>query len=228
MKYDLTSNVVQTLDLLDLCVKHNVNKILYMSSGGTVYGVPKSLPVSEIHPTDPTCSYGICKLTIEKYLALYKHLYGIKYVVLRAANPYGPGQDPLKGQGVIANYVHRMHRGLPLEVWGDGNIVRDYFHVSDLAAFTHRAILSEHCGIFNVGSGNGTSINELIDILSNELNISPEIIYKKQRKLDVPAIVLDCTSAERTFNWRVSFNMQDGIADYVEWYRTEFNKETSC
>lgn len=127
MKFDLISNVAGTIALLDLCVKHHVTKIIFMSSGGTVYGIPQSLPVAETHPTDPICSYGICKLTIEKYLTLYHYLHGIQYVIIRAANPYGIGQDSLKGQGIIANYVHKLHYGLPLEVWGDGNIVRDYF-----------------------------------------------------------------------------------------------------
>ena len=219
MKFDLTSNVVQTLGLLDLCVKHGINKVLYMSSGGTVYGVPQSLPVKETHPTDPTCSYGICKLAIEKYLALYNHLFGLKYVIIRAANPYGPGQNPLAGQGIIATYVHRIQMALPLEVWGDGRVVRDYFDVRDLANLCSRALYSEHCGVFNAGSGNGISVYELIKVLSDLIQIQPQIIYKERRNFDVPTIILDCSRAEQIFGWRATINLVDGVTHYINWYK---------
>jgi len=217
MKFDLTSNVVQTLGLLDLCVKHGISKVLYMSSGGTVYGVPQSLPVKETHPTDPTCSYGICKLAIEKYLALYKHLFGLQYVIIRAANPYGPGQNPLTGQGIIATYVHRIQMALPLEVWGDGKVIRDYFDVRDLADLCRRALFSEHCAIFNAGSGIGSSINEIIKVLSDLMQKQPQIIYKERRNLDVPAIILDCSKAEQFLGWRATINLIDGVSHYINW-----------
>lgn len=227
MKFDLTSNVVQTLSMLDLCVKHGINKVLYMSSGGTVYGVPQSLPVKETHPTDPTCSYGICKLAIEKYLALYKHLFGLQYVIIRAANPYGPGQNPLTGQGIIATYVHRIKMALPLEVWGDGRVIRDYFDVRDLANLCHRALFSEHCGVFNAGSGNGTSTNELIKVLSDQMQIQPQIIYKERRIFDVPTIILDCSRAEQFFGWKATINLVDGVSHYINWYIRAYSNVTA-
>jgi UDP-glucose 4-epimerase len=222
MKFDLTSNVVQTLGLLDLCIKHGINKVLYMSSGGTVYGVPQSLPVKETHPTDPTCSYGICKLAIEKYLALYNHLFGLKYVIIRAANPYGPGQNPLSGQGIIATYVHRIQMALPLEVWGDGRVVRDYFDVRDLAELCRQALFSEHCGVFNAGSGTGDSINQLIEVLSGLMYIKPQVIYKERRNFDVPTIILDCSRAEQFFGWRTTINLVDGVSHYINWYKSKY------
>jgi UDP-glucose 4-epimerase len=221
MKFDLSSNVVQTLGLLDLCVKHGVYKIIFMSSGGTVYGVPQSLPINEDHPTEPICSYGICKLTIEKYLALYKHLFGLQYVIIRAANPYGPGQNPLAGQGIIATYVHRIQMALPLEVWGDGRVVRDYFDVRDLADLCRRALFSEHCGVFNAGSGNGTSVNDLVNILSDLMHIQPLVIYKESRNFDVPIIILDCSRAEQFFGWKAAINLIDGVFDYLKWYKSD-------
>lgn len=227
MKFDLTSNVVQTLGLLDLCVKNQVKKVLFMSSGGTVYGVPHYLPVDEDHPTDPICSYGISKLAIEKYLALYKHLYGLPYVILRAANPYGPGQNPHTGQGIIANYIHRIYNGLPLEVWGDGNIVRDYFDVRDLVTLTSRALFSEYCGVFNAGSGTGTSINELLTFLSDITHATPKIVHKEQRKLDVPAIFLDSAKAGRIFDWHPSVSIPEGIANYIDWYCKVFQQNVT-
>ena len=222
MRADLTTNVVQTVALLDMFVAKNIQKVVFMSSGGTVYGNPQTLPVSESHPTEPICSYGIGKLAIEKYLALFKHLHGLDYVVLRAANPYGKGQDPLKGQGIIANFVHKLHHGLPLEVWGDGCIIRDYFDVRDLANLTQRALLSEHYGVFNAGSGVGTSINDIINKLGSITKIAPTVVYKEPRLLDVPAIVLNCEKAERTFGWRASVGLETGLSDYIRWYLANY------
>ncbi len=219
--YDLSSNVIQTLHLLDICVKHQVQKILFMSSGGTIYGAPRCVPVAEDHPNDPICSYGISKLTIEKYLFLYRHLHGLNYIALRAANPYGPGQNPFSGQGVIANFVHKMHSQKPLEVWGDGSTVRDYFHARDLANLTKIALFSQENGVFNAGSGVGVSINELIKMLETVVEQPAKVIYKEQRGLDVPAIVLDCSAAERKFGWRAETSLNTGINDYVTWYRTK-------
>ena len=222
--YDLTSNVIQTLHLLDLCVKYQVKRILFMSSGGTIYGAPRCVPVDESHPNDPICSYGISKLAIEKYLFLYRHMHGLNYVALRAANPYGPGQNPLSGQGVIANFVHKMHTQQPLEIWGDGSTVRDYFHVRDLANLTKIALLSQETGVFNAGSGVGVSINQLISTLRTVVNQPAEVIYKEQRGMDVPAIVLDCAAAEIKFSWRATTSLQTGIEDYVKWYGTCYQK----
>ena len=222
--YDLSSNVIQTLHLLDICVKHQVHKVLFMSSGGTIYGAPSCVPVAEDQPNDPICSYGISKLAIEKYLFLYRHLHGLNYIALRAANPYGPGQNPLTGQGVIANFVHKMLTQQPLEVWGDGSTLRDYFHVRDLAKLTRLALFSEVNGVFNAGSGVGVSINELIATLEPLFSRHAEVIFKEQRGLDVPAIVLDCTAAESKFGWRADTSLKIGIEDYVKWSRSFYQK----
>lgn len=218
MPYDVDSNVIQTLRFLDLCVKHQVQRFLFMSSGGTVYGSPLQIPVKENHPNLPLCSYGISKLAIEKYLFLYHHLHGLNYVVLRAANPYGPGQNPLSGQGVIANFVHKIRSGQRLEVWGDGETVRDYFHVRDLADLTQRALLSSTVGVFNAGSGAGLSIKQLIAVLNRTLDEHADVIYQPARGLDVPAIVLDSSAAFDTFGWRALTPLEAGIQEYDSWY----------
>jgi len=224
--YDIQSNVIQTLRLLDLCVKHKVQRLLFMSSGGTVYGAPQQVPVTEDHPNHPQCSYGISKLAIEKYLFLYQHLHGLNYVVLRAANPYGPGQNPLSGQGVVANFIHKMHSGQRLEVWGDGETVRDYFHVGDLADLTRRALLSSTVGVFNAGSGVGLSLNGLIHVLRQTLDVPADVVYQAARGLDVPAIVLDSSAALRTFGWRVSTPLSSGIQEYEAWYLSQYVRRT--
>jgi UDP-glucose 4-epimerase len=220
--YDVESNVIPTLHLLDLCVKYQVKRLLFMSSGGTVYGAPQQLPVDESHPTNPMCSYGISKLAIEKYLFLYRHLYGLNYVVLRAANPYGPGQNPLSGQGIVANFVHKMFSGQSIEVWGDGSNVRDYFYVRDLAAIARKALFSEVIGVFNVGSGVGISVNDIISMIARAGNFTPSVIYKEKRLLDVPSVVLNCNHAKNNFDWVPLTSINQGIEEYLSWYRLDF------
>lgn len=218
MPYDLSSNVIQTLHLLDLCVRYRVKKILFMSSGGTIYGAPSYVPVDESHPQNPICSYGISKLAIEKYLFLYHHLYGLSYVALRAANPYGPGQNPLSGQGIIPTFVQKMCADQPLEVWGDGSTIRDYIDVRDLVKLTRLALVSNEVGSFNAGSGTGVSINDLIRSIAAVVRKRPNVLYKPQRAFDVPAITLDCSKSQKTFSWRPEISLDIGVADYFKWH----------
>jgi UDP-glucose 4-epimerase len=130
--YDVLSNLVDTIQLLEACVAAKVRKIVFTSSGGTVYGIPETAPIDEDHPTNPTSSYGIVKLAIEKYLGLFHHLYGLDYVALRISYLYGPYQDPKGQQGAISVFLHRVYAGRTINIWGDGGVVRDYLYVSDL------------------------------------------------------------------------------------------------
>ncbi len=170
--YDVQTNLTATIQLLNAMVVHQVNKIIFISSGGTVYGAPKYIPIDEDHPTTPLVSYGITKLAIEKYLLLFQHLYGIQSVILRVSNAYGPRQRLETAQGAAMIFLYRALHGLSIEVWGDGSVVRDYIYVSDVAealvsALTYKGERSE----FNISSGVGSSLNELLDEI--------EILIKK-------------------------------------------------
>ena len=129
---DLESNVVGTLRLLELCRRRQVRKVVFVSSGGTVYGVPRATPIAEDHPTEPICAYGIHKLAIEKYLHLNWVLHGLDYHVLRVANAYGEGQRTDTAQGAVAAFLERALHGKPVQIWGDGSVVRDYVYVGDI------------------------------------------------------------------------------------------------
>ena len=220
--HDVESNVLSAIRLIEVCVRHEVEKLVFMSSGGTVYGNPLRLPVDELHPTNPLCSYGIHKLAIEKYIGLAYSLHGLKYAIIRAANPIGPGQRPSVHQGVVANFLHRMHAKQPLIVWGDGSTVRDYFDVRDLAAFTLRALKSDAVGVFNAGSGIPTSISKIIKILADKSKIEPEILFQPIRNGDVSEIYLDINRAESSFKWKPEINLEQSIEDYIIWYGKEY------
>lgn len=222
-EFDVSSNVCETIALLQLCVKHSIRKIVYLSSGGTVYGRPHYSPIDETHPTEPICSYGITKLTIEKYLALYHHLYGLKYTAIRAANPYGAGQNPLSAQGIISIFIRQMLHGQPLNVWGDGNIVRDFFHVHDLANLCCRVLDNDYCGIINAGSGKGLTINQLIVKLSDTLKITPVVVRQDRRDFDVAEIVLNCNLAQRLLGWTPTVPFEEGVKGLASWIKTNYS-----
>jgi UDP-glucose 4-epimerase len=211
------ANVTGVLGLLDRCVKFKVHKIVFASSGGTVYGIPKTLPILESHSTEPVCPYGITKLAIEKYLHFYQHAYNLDYVVLRIANPYGARQSPGAAQGVVSVFMNKMIQGESLTVWGDGSVIRDFVEVRDLARLFALALKSSVTGVFNAGSGIGISIRQLVMTMSSLLNINPRILYESSRSYDVPAVVLNCEKAERTYSWRPEIALADGLTDLARW-----------
>ncbi len=220
--YDVQSNLVATLQMLNAMVLKKIPKIVFISSGGTVYGSPKYLPIDELHPTDPLVSYGITKLAIEKYLHLFEHLHGIKTVTLRVANPYGERQRIETAQGAVGVFLNRAIRGVPIDIWGDGSTTRDYIHVSDVAeAFVRAVEYSGEKNVFNVSSGTGTSLNELIDILEKTLGKSIERRYLPGRPFDVPVSVLNNQLAQQELKWAPTISMRDGIARTAEWMKHE-------
>lgn len=216
-RFDILTNVGDTIMLLDLCVRHAVRKLLFLSSGGAVYGIPRRMPVDEDHPNDPISSYGIAKLAVEKYLHLYKHLHGLDFVVIRAANPYGPGQRHDAEQGAIGVFAHRILRGEEIVVWGDGSVVRDYFHVRDLARLCALALPGPTSGVFNAGSGVGRSLSEVIAALEAMAGRKARVRFEGGRALDVPRIVLDVSRARQAFGWQATTGFDEGLAEVRRW-----------
>lgn len=218
MVYDMKTNVIPTLNLLEASRKVKLKKLIFYSSGGTVYGIPRNIPISEGHPTDPICSYGIQKLTIEKYLQLYHHLFGLDYNVLRISNPYGEGQIPIKNQGAVAVFTYKALNREPIEIWGDGSVVRDYLHVSDVS----RAAVSllDYQGkykVFNIGSGVGLSLVDIINNIKGLLGYPVEVIFMPARTLDVPENVLDISRATNDLLWTPKINLTMGLQRTISW-----------
>ncbi|HEY9785894.1 MAG TPA: NAD-dependent epimerase/dehydratase family protein, partial [Candidatus Obscuribacterales bacterium] len=193
--YDVRSNVADTVQLLQECRQMGVAKVIFISSGGTVYGIPQTVPIPEEHPNEPICSYGISKLAIEKYLYLFYKQWGLDYVVLRISNPYGIGQNPYAKQGAIAVFMGNVARDQPITIWGDGNVVRDYLYVTDAARALVKAAEYKSSNsdprIFNIGAGRGYSLNELIDEMRRCIKRPIEVRYTPARSLDVAVNVLD-------------------------------------
>ena len=220
--FDVQSNVVGSLHILNAMVSHSVPSIVFISSGGTVYGNPLYLPVDENHPTNPVVSYGITKLAIEKYLQVYERLHGIKAITLRVANPYGERQRLETAQGAVGVFLHHAIKGIPVEIWGDGSVTRDYIYVSDVAEAFSKAL--QYAGaqrVFNISSGVGTSLNDLIGRIEEALAQSMERHYLPARAFDVPANVLCNELARRELKWTPLVSMEEGVGRTAAWVRGE-------
>jgi UDP-glucose 4-epimerase len=223
--FDVQSNIVGSLHVLDAMVANGVGKIVFISSGGTVYGNPLYLPVDEKHPTNPVVSYGITKLAIEKYLHVYERLHGISAITLRVSNPYGERQRIETAQGAVGVFLHHALKRMPIDIWGDGSVARDYIHVSDVAAaFSCALRYSGSHRVFNVGSGVGTSLNELIGKIENLLGHQIERHYLPARPFDVPINVLCNNLARNELSWRPLVPMEDGIARTAGWMKNELGR----
>ncbi len=220
--YDVQSNVVSTLHMLNAMVVANVPRIVFISSGGTVYGNPLYLPVDELHPTDPVVSYGITKLTVEKYLHMYTRMHGLQAVSLRVANPYGERQRVETAQGAVGVFLHHALKGIPISIWGDGSITRDYLHVSDVAeAFARALHYKGNQRVFNVSSGVGTSLNDLLSLLETLLDRPIVRNYLPGRPFDVPASVLSNKLACTELQWLPAISMEAGLARTAAWMKQE-------
>lgn len=216
---DINGNLINSVKLLQLMVASKIKRIIYLSSGGTVYGSPKTNPVLETHDTNPICSYGIVKLAIEKYIETYAHNEGLLPIILRPSNPYGPRQGHKNVQGVIPTFMGRVLNQEKIQIWGDGSVKRDYFYISDLARICLLAAESEQCGIFNVGSGSSISLNEIMSMIEIATQTKARVEYLPARSFDVKEIALDINKAQAAFNWCPEINIEQGINLHYEWLK---------
>jgi UDP-glucose 4-epimerase len=211
--FDVMSNVVESIYLLEQCVKNKVRKVVYVSSGGAVYGSPAILPVQEDSPLNPESSYGITKLTIEKYLGLFHHLYGLDYVIVRPSNPYGERQNFEGDQGVISIFLGKIAKKQEISIWGDGNAVKDYIYITDLVNGIFKAAVSRTTHrIFNIGSGTGISINDIINRIAYVTGQPASFRYCSANAYDVTNIYLDISRAVEELSWKPSISLDEGLA----------------
>ncbi|MDR1280051.1 MAG: NAD-dependent epimerase/dehydratase family protein [Opitutaceae bacterium] len=218
--YDTQTNLIGTISMLDLAVKHKVRRFLYASSGGTIYGNPQSDIISENHPTNPRCSYGIVKLAVEKYLRLYHEIHGLSTLVLRLANPFGEHQRTDNKFGVISTFCHKAVLDECIEIWGDGTVIRDFIYISDLIDALIAALTSPLTGTeINIGSGKGYSINEVIATIEKVLRRKIRTELLPARNFDVPKVVLDISQAERLLRWHPRIPLEEGIRNTLSYHQ---------
>lgn len=220
---DLLQNLPPTVQLLAEMAARN-QKLLLVSSGGTVYGEAKHLPIREDHPTKPISPYGVTKLTLENYAHLYAATHGLKFVCVRPANAYGEGQRPFSGQGFIGTAMASALAGKPIRVYGEKGVIRDYIYVSDLVAGIVRALdngrLSE---TYNIGSGEARSNMDVIKLMSPlllEIGCPPRVEHLPERVFDVKANVLDSGKLYEHTGWKPQITFESGLKLTLDWLRS--------
>lgn len=220
--FDIDTNLAGTIRLLELVRRYQIKKVIFASSGGTVYGIPKEIPIKENHPTNPICSYGIVKLAIEKYLQFYNHNYQTNYSILRMSNLFGERQSIGGVQGIVPTIIHRGLHNQVINIYGDGSIIRDYLYVEDACeAFVKAAYVEGIHKTFNIGSGQGHSINEIIKLIEGLLETTLKIKFNQSRSLDVPSNVLDINRAKKDLDWQPKINLTNGLIKTIKYYSQE-------
>lgn len=203
---NLNNDLRFTIDLLEKCVEHNVEFIIFASSGGTVYG-PARGPINELHPTAPICPYGMLKLTVENYIKFYCDLYNFNHAILRISNPYGGNTK----KGIVYHILKAIKNNTSFTVWGDGTHVRDFIYIDDLIEAMMSVGLNNLQGIFNVGTGKGISIKNLIEIIQTITKKKLKIIHKPRRLIDSFYSVLDNTKLIGSINWSPKVGLVEGL-----------------
>lgn len=217
---DIEANVLFSSHLFDACVKYGVKKVVFISSGGTVYGKESACPLSEETPTNPISSYGIQKITIEKLLYLYNYMYGLDYRIIRLANPYGPYQRPNGILGAVTTFTYKALKGDEITVYGDGSVIRDFIYIDDAV----RGILNIVKGdnkhhTFNLGCGYGTSINGVLEAVKSAIGCDLNVVYKARRSVDVPINYLDISRYEKYYGKLNPVPLVDGIKKTAEFMK---------
>lgn len=200
---DLKDNVLPQVKFLQTCVRAGVRRYIFLSSGGTVYGPDAAIPTPETAAVNPICSHGLTKLFVEKYIQMHGHVDGLEYLVLRLANPYGPGQEYRKGQGLIPAIIDRHRRGLPIRIFGGGQARRDYVYIDDVIDALELAIQKQGRPqlVLNIGSGETRSVVEVIEAVEDITNISLEREYVDARETDVDVSCLEIAQARADLDW---------------------------
>ncbi|PZR86847.1 MAG: NAD-dependent epimerase [Stutzerimonas stutzeri] len=212
---DIDGNVRPTLALLEAMRARGGGRVLFASSGGTVYGHLRQIPVSEDQPVEPVSIYGVGKATIERYLSVYKNQHNIDARIARLSNPFGVGQSLAGNQGAATLFLHQSMANDPIHIFGDGSVVRDYVHIADaadaLVALATLALPPEAPHVFNIGTGVGVSLNEILIVLERCLDRKINIRRVAGRAYDVPINVLDVRRARQWLGWSPQLNFEEGM-----------------
>lgn len=209
--YDAKVNIIGSLNVIQNCIEHSVKKIIFASSGGAVYGRPEAFPVSEGHKTQPISPYGVSKLAIEGYLFAVNCYKQLDYTILRYSNVYGPRQNNMGEAGVCAIFIGKMKKNEICVLYGNGEPIRDYVYVGDIAEANVKALTKGSRGIYNLGTGIGTSVKQIYEILSELTGYNKEPELKPLRQGELEKIYLDCKRAEQELGWTKKTALREGL-----------------
>lgn len=224
---EIEQNLVPTVNLLQAMIRSGTRRIVFLSSGGTVYGVPDLVPTPETAPLAPSCAYGITKLAAEKYIELFHKKHGLEYACLRVSNPFGPYQAVTRQQGVIASFITKAIAGDKIEIWGDGSVQRDFLFIDDLADAITRAASHKANGTFNIGSGRGLRISDVLEAVERIHGQPLDRVFRTDMPAGVPASILDIGKARDILGWHPSVDWESGLEMTYRWALTSAKRTHS-
>ena len=220
--FDASVNIIGGIHLLKAAVDHGVRKLIFISTGGALYGEPDVVPCDEDHPVRPLSPYGTAKFCFEQYLGTFNRTFGLGFTVLRYANIYGPRQDFMSEEGrVVAIFASRMLEGRPLTIDGDGEQARDMLHVGDVATANLAALEHGDAGTYHVSTGSAVTVNELFRKLAILTDYGLEPAHGPRRKGDVYRIALDNARALRDLHWEPRIALEEGLSLTVDYFREQ-------
>jgi UDP-glucose 4-epimerase len=215
---DLHANLLTAIKVMETCRNARIARLIFASSGGTVYGLPQSLPIPETHPTRPISAHGLGKLIAEQYLAVYRHRGELESIILRPANAYGPYQLPERRQGFIATALGRVAQKRPIQIWGDSETVRDYVYVRDVAhAFVMAVEYGGDAQTFNIGSGAGVTLRAALTEIERVTGSTPQVERQPAQAGTVTQNILDIMRAQQELGWSPRVTFADGLRETWVW-----------
>jgi len=218
--FDADVNILGSINLIECAKEFEVKHFVYISTGGAVYGEPERVPCDETHPINPICQYGASKHTVEHYLFMYHVNYGLNYTVLRYPNVYGPRQDPHGEAGVVAIFTGKMLNGEPVTINGDGEQTRDFVYVEDCAFANYLAVTTDHrSGIYNLGWGRPTSVNDIFNTLAKVTGYPLPVKYGPPKVGETRHIYLDAANAKRDLGWSPTLTLEEGLEKTVAYFQ---------
>jgi UDP-glucose 4-epimerase len=221
--FDATTNILGTINLLQNSIKTGVKKFMFASTGGAVYGEQDYFPADEKHPTSPLSPYGISKLAVEKYLFFYNAQYKLNYTILRYANIYGPRQNPFGEAGVVAIFSTKLLKNEQPVINGSGKQTRDYVFVGDVVKANLITINYQKSDIYNIGTSKETDVNELFNMLNKIVGNNKEEKHGPAAPGEQMRSVITSDKLFKTFNWRPSTNLQEGLQKTVDFFKISLN-----
>jgi len=219
--FDARINIEGSLNILENCRKYKIKKIIFASSGGVIYGECGNLPPNEDSPISPISPYGVSKYAMECYLSTYEKIYGLKYTALRYGNVYGPRQDPYGEAGVVAIFSGKMLNNEEVNIFGDGEQVRDYVYVGDIVKANILCLENGDNEIFNIGTSRSTSVNQLFSEMKELTQYSKQAVYKPSRAGELMRSSLDVKKAEQKLGWKAGVDIREGLKKTIEFFRGE-------
>lgn len=216
--FDADVNIKGALNILEACKNTKVKKIIFASSGGTIYGECGSKAPDEKAFANPLSPYGVAKLSVEHYIKAYSALYGLKYTILRYANVYGPRQDVNGEAGVVAIFIGRMSQNKEFFIFGDGKQLRDYVYVKDVVSANIKSLTKGNNEIINIGTQKTFSVNQLVKELSLITNYKNKPVFKPKRNGELFKSFLNISKAKKVLNWTPQVSIKEGLKNTVNYF----------